>query len=60
MKNNKDRMFAYTLAKTIENEELAKVSGGSGKADITYTTTVKATGGSGPITDGAIDQSVDW
>lgn len=46
MTDRKERVFAYTLAKTIDNDELANVSGGYA-ATFTHSETVKGTGGSG-------------
>lgn len=58
MKNEKERVFAYTLAKEIDNSELTEVSGGSSQT--TSKQTVRATGGSGQGVDVAYDVSVDW
>lgn len=59
MTDIKERVFAYTLAKTIDNDELAKVSGGYA-ATVTHSETVKGTGGSGQGIDVSYDQSIDW
>ncbi|WP_019217967.1 bacteriocin [Legionella tunisiensis] len=59
MTESKERVFAYTLAKTIDNDELAKVSGGYA-ATTTHSETVRATGGSGQGVDVLYDQSIDW
>lgn len=58
MKEKKERVFAYTLARTIDNDDLTKVSGGS--AGMTHSETVKGTGGSGQGVDVVYDQSIDW
>jgi len=58
MKDQKERVFAYQLAKTITHEELSKVSGGS--AQMTHRETIRATGGSGQGVDVQYDQKVDW
>ncbi|KTC86664.1 hypothetical protein [Legionella brunensis] len=55
---DKERVFAYQLAKTIDNEELDKVSGGS--ALMTSRQTVRATAGSGQGADVAYDVAFDW
>lgn len=59
MTDSKERVFAYTLAKTIDNDELANVSGGYA-ATFTHSETVKGTGGSGQGVDAWYDQSIDW
>jgi hypothetical protein len=56
MKNNQKRVFAYTQAKSIENAELANVSGGGG-ALVTSKQTVQITGNG---IDVAYDVSWDW
>lgn len=52
MKN--ERVLAYTLAKEIDNKELAEVSGGSVQA------TLRPTGSSPRDYDGVADVSVDF
>ncbi|KTD61692.1 bacteriocin [Legionella spiritensis] len=58
MTHNKERVFAYNLAKTISNDDLEQVSGGS--SQWTSKQTVQATGGSGQGVDARYDVSVDW
>ncbi|KTD22286.1 Uncharacterised protein [Legionella lansingensis] len=57
MEDTKERVFAYTLAKTLDNEQLDKVSGGA--ANMTSKPTLGPTGGSGGY-DGIVDCSWDW
>lgn len=56
--NKQDRVFAYTLAKTIDNDDLEKVSGGS--IHWSHKTSMGPTGGSGAGIDATADISVDW
>ena len=58
MKNEKDRVFAYSLAKEISHADLAEVSGGS--AHMSFDRTYHATGGSGQGVDGFVDVKFDW
>lgn len=58
MKNEKERIFAYSLAKEIRNEELAAVSGGA--AGISYQPSVHPTGSSGQGVDAVWDNTWDW
>jgi bacteriocin-like protein len=58
MEEKQERVFAYHLAKTISNDDLKKVSGGS--ADLTSGATVSPTGGSGLGLDTIIDVACDW
>lgn len=57
--NNNERVFAYKLAKTIANDDLEKISGGSG-VQMSVQNTTKATGGSSAGVDALYDISVDW
>ena len=59
MENKKERVFAYNLAKTIGNNDLASVSGGA-STQMTHRETVRASGSSGSGVDVIYDQSVDW
>ncbi|ASQ44606.1 hypothetical protein [Legionella clemsonensis] len=52
-----ERVFAYTSAKTIEHDDLDKVSGGS--AQRTAQRTFLITGGGGPISDVQLDFNQD-
>ena len=56
MENTQDRVLAYNLAKVIDNEELAAVSGGSGHS--TTGPTGGASGGSGQGGEAHID--IHW
>jgi bacteriocin-like protein len=58
MKKEKERVFAYTLAKEIDVKDLAQISGGS--AQTTYAQTIKATGSSDTGIDIQYDVTVDW
>lgn len=57
MENKKERVLAYTLAKTIKPEHLETVSGG---VSLTNKETMRASGGSGQGSDIFIDVTVDW
>ncbi|OGV46049.1 MAG: hypothetical protein A3F46_02950 [Legionellales bacterium RIFCSPHIGHO2_12_FULL_42_9] len=59
MEKNQNRVFAYTLAKTIDHKELADVSGGGG-LNMTGHSTVTASAGSGLTWDTSWDVTVDW
>jgi bacteriocin-like protein len=58
MKNEKERVFAYTLAKEINIKDLAQVSGGA--AQMTYVQTVQGTGNSDTGLDVRYDCTFDW
>ncbi|WED42951.1 hypothetical protein [Legionella cardiaca] len=58
MENKNERVFAYNLAKVIDNSDLDNVSGGS--AQMTTKQTVQPTGGSGQDIDGCVDVTFDW
>lgn len=58
MRNEKERVFAYSLAKEISHADLAEVSGGS--AHMSFDKTFQATGGSGQGVDGCGDVKFDW
>lgn len=58
MENNIERVLAYTLAKTISNEELASISGGSG-TQMTIITTFHATGSPGQVPSMDFDVRTD-
>ena len=55
---NKKRVFAYTLAKKIDDAALAEVSGGG--APWTTKQTVQVTGSQGLGMDVAYDVALDW
>lgn len=57
MENQKERVFAYTLAKTIKPEEMEAVSGG---VSLTNRETLRASGAAGQGSDIFIDVTVDW
>lgn len=57
MENQKDRVFAYTLAKAIKPEEMEAVSGG---VSLTNRESLRASGGSGQGSDMCIDVTIDW
>ena len=57
MENNKERVLAYTLAKTMKPEDLEAVSGGF---SLTNKETLRASGASGQGSDIFIDVTVDW
>lgn len=58
MEKRNERVLAYTLARVIDIDELAEVSGGgAGRAQMTSKQTVKATNAG---IDVAYDVSVDW
>ena len=58
MEIKKERVLAYTLARTINNDELADVSGGGG---MTSKQTLRPTLNGGiRTTDVFVDISVDW
>lgn len=59
MENKNKRVLAYTLSKTIDNEALAMVSGGT-SAQVTTQQTVKPSGNSVQNVDVQYDATVDW
>ena len=59
MEKNQKRVFAYTLAKTIDHDELADVSGGGG-SNMTGHTTLAPSAGSAMSWDASWDVSIDW
>lgn len=59
MENQNERVLAYALATTIENDELENVSGGGG-AQMTSRQTVKASAHGGPSADVFYDVTCDW
>lgn len=62
MEHNKNRVFAYRLAKSIDNETLSQVAGGGGAAGLQMCshTTLKPSGSSAQGLDAILDFSVDW
>ncbi|KTD07689.1 hypothetical protein [Legionella jamestowniensis] len=59
MENN-ERVFAYTSAKVIGQEDLDKVSGGGGSSYLTTQATVAPTGSWPGNFDGRADVTFDW
>ena len=58
MEKNKKRIFAYTLAKTMDNEDITQVSGGA--VQMTVHPTMKATlAGPASSTDVSFDADQD-
>jgi hypothetical protein len=57
MENKKERVLAYTLAKTIKQEDLEAVSGG---ISLTHRESMRPSGGSGQGSDIFMDVTVDW
>lgn len=58
MEKNQNRVFAYTLAKTMSNEDITEVSGGA--AQMTVHPTMKATlAGPASSTDVSYDANQD-
>jgi hypothetical protein len=62
MENAKNRVLAYTLAKTIDSNDLAKVSGGNDDAGLKLSNkqSVYPSGSSAEGLDVRCDVSVDW
>lgn len=61
MENKSERVLAYTLAKTMDINELSEVSGGGGASQLKMTsrTTLKASGTNGSW-DTFLDGVLDW
>jgi hypothetical protein len=59
--NSKPRVFAYTLAQEIHQEEMLKeVSGGGTQSAMTHNTTMSPSGTTKDNIDINMDYSLDW
>ena len=59
MEKNKKRIFAYTMAKTMDNEDMMEVSGGGGVQMTVHPTMKTSSAGPGSFSDVTFDTSRD-